>query len=271
MVDSNEQLPYQFSDIESNSDNGNLPYEVVTERKALNYLGDYSLDCCFYSLDHLDEASREKYGAIPRIIVERKSKSDFFSSMAKRENFEGRLARLCEEVEYAAVVVEAEWFEIMTDPPEFRKKGDRGAFSKSNMDPRSIHRTVQSWSIEYQKVHWFFYPGREAAESATFWLLYRFWEKFKKHKLNKDRQLENYEAYFHGIKDFVNKVEVTNCPYEPEKKTGDKRDYWCRGWIDMQDARSSKTRGKRICSDPPIFPDQIFSSDYKRSLNGEKP
>jgi hypothetical protein len=238
---------YTFSDIKSNADNGHLPFKVDIVSKWLDRLGDYSLIL----------PPPYDNGPKPRCIVERKSKEDFFGSMAKRDNWEERLARMCEEVECPAVIVESEWSDIFDVPAAY-----------SHMNPTTMHRTVQSWTIEYAKVHWFFYPGREAAEIATFWYLYRFYEKVKKFETDKLRQLTNYEAYFDGLKANRMGVPVDENPHPRTRTIGDLADFWSRGWIDAQDIHSAKNKGNRKCSEPPTFPDIVFSRDYARE-NGK--
>lgn len=242
LIDTQEQIPYTFEGIESNSDHGNLPYLVQTERKWLERLGDYSLI-------FPEEIARPH----PKVCIERKSKADFFGSIADRSNWEERLARQCEELEYAAIIIEAEWLEIAQGIPY------------SDMNFTSIHRTVQSWTIEYSKVHWFFYPGREAAESACFWLLYRCYEKARKLETDKHRKLTNYHVYFEGMKANRAKIAVTDNPYQNGKRRiiGDLADWWGRGWIDQQDINSTKANGKPRCAEPPEFPDCVFSRDFQ--------
>lgn len=249
-----EDVPYSFEGIESNSDNGNLPYLVQTEKRWLGHLGDYSLD-------YLNEADREKYGPMPKCVIERKSKADLYTSFANRDNMEQRICRQAEECEFSAVVIEAEWLEIFTDPPKYQKNG---VIYTSKLNPTMIHRSIQSWSIEYRNVHWFTYPGREAAESATFQFLYRFWEKLKKHQTDRQRKTINYETYHEGMKANRNNIPITECPYPRAKHVGDLADWWCRGWIDMADIMSAKTKHRTKCSEPPEFPSSIFYSDYER-------
>ena len=63
----------------------------------------------------------------------------------------------------AAIVVEAEWSEILNAPPRHSK-----------LPPRSVFRTVIAWQQRYQTVHWWFVPGREIGEVTTFRILERF-------------------------------------------------------------------------------------------------
>lgn len=243
LIDTQEKEPYTFEGIESNSDHGNLPYFVRTERKWLERLGDYSLIF-----------PEEIAATQPKVCIERKSKADFFGSIAKRDNWEERLARQCEELDYAAIIIESEWLEIAQGIPY------------SDMNFTSIHRTIQSWTIEYQKVHWFFYPGRDAAESACFWLLMRCYEKARKFEMDKHRKLSNYNVYHEGMRANRKGIAVTENPHQNGKRRtiGDSADWWARGWIDQQDINSAKANGKPRCSEPPEMPECIFSSDFIR-------
>lgn len=65
---------------------------------------------------------------------------------------------------WAAVMIEAEWSELINDPPQ-----------RTRFKPKSLARTIQAWSIRYPRVHWVTMPGRAFAEAWTFRLLERFW------------------------------------------------------------------------------------------------
>lgn len=145
LIDSREQAPYAFLGLRSNADEGNLPIIVPTMRVAM-VTGDYGL-----------------FG-LPRIAIERKSKEDLFASVARRDNFEDRLERMT-RLDFAAVVIEAEFSEIMTRPPKYTK-----------YQPKSLMRTLMAWMIRYRGVHWLPMPDRWAAEQATFRLIERYWK-----------------------------------------------------------------------------------------------
>lgn len=151
LVDTQEQLPYHFLDIRTNKDKGNLPVVVPTQRIRLR-TGDYTI-----------------FGMY-RVLVERKSKSDLFQSVARRENFEDRLQRMQDESDYSAVVVEAEWSECFADPPRHPRTGD-----VQGVEPKALFRTVIAWQQRYPIVHWWMMPGRDAAEQATFRMLERYY------------------------------------------------------------------------------------------------
>jgi hypothetical protein len=145
-IDSADQLPYSFINMRTNADKGNKIIEVPTQRANL-YVGDYSI------IEN------------PKIIIERKSLSDAFSSMRNEEmraNFEERLA-LMSEFTYSAVVVENDWTEAFTNPPPH-----------TEFKPKSFHRTIIAWSQRYN-VHWFMFPNRRFSEQSTFRMLERFW------------------------------------------------------------------------------------------------
>jgi ERCC4-type nuclease len=137
-------LPYRFVGLRANADQDYATIVVPTRRISLK-TGDYSID------------------GLPGVVVERKSKSDLFGSVARRDNFESRLGRM-NALEFSAVVVEAEWREILTDPPPHSK-----------LNPKALFRTILSWQQRFPGVHWLAMPGRAAAEAATFRILETFW------------------------------------------------------------------------------------------------
>ena len=149
VVDTREQQPYQFDNLHANADKSHARIAVPVRRAAL-LVGDYSL------------------WGYPGVVVERKSKADLFGSVAKRDNFESRLARM-DDLSFAAVVVEAEWREILTDPPRHSK-----------LNPKALFRTILSWQQRFKGVHWLAMPGRDAGEAATFRILETFWRQRKR-------------------------------------------------------------------------------------------
>lgn len=149
VVDTREQRPYGFKTLRANADQGHALITVPIVRRALD-VGDYCID------------------GIEWCIVERKSKEDLYSSVARRENFDGRLARMCASCSVASVVVECEWQSMLLAPPRH-----------SHLNPRALARTILSWSIRYPNVHWWFLPDRDSAESFTFRFLERYWHLWK--------------------------------------------------------------------------------------------
>lgn len=144
VVDTREQNYYTFENIRPKSSPNSPAPKIQTVRLCLS-IGDYSL-----------------FG-FPGIAIERKSKEDLYGSVARRKNFIHRLERM-NELTYAAVVVEAEFFDCIAMPPPHSK-----------LHPRSLSGTLIAWRQRYRNVDWYFMPGREAAERATFRILERFY------------------------------------------------------------------------------------------------
>jgi len=139
IVDSREQMPYTFSG-----------YPCSTKKKGLP-TGDYSLE------EHEQE-----------ICIERKSKSDLYSSLGKgRSRFEREFIRM-QDYSYKALVIEAALGDVLTPP------------ARSQMNPTSVFNTLISWSIRYG-VHIFFADTRHLAEA----LIYQIFEKFIYNKKRK--------------------------------------------------------------------------------------
>ena len=148
VIDTREQHPYSFADI---TDVVRGEPQVIAVRTEVRTLasGDYSLA-----------------GYEHRVAVERKSKQDLFGTVGQgRDRFERELVRL-NGMQFAAVVVEAEWSEVMGDPPPH-----------TQLQPKTIYRSVLAWQQRFTRVHWWFMPGRAAAEVTTFRVLERFWKE----------------------------------------------------------------------------------------------
>ncbi len=144
IADTREQSPYLFSAFTTRSGRQTVLLQVPVRRFAL-LTGDYSIL------------------GMPQVAIERKTAADLYASVSRRTNFEERLARMA-TLAYAAVVIEAEWSELICRPPAFTK-----------FKPKSLCRTIQAWTQRYPTIHWWTMPGREAAERLTFRLLERFW------------------------------------------------------------------------------------------------
>ncbi len=147
LVDHREKAPYGFQGIRGDAKQDRLPLLVKSEAAHLE-AGDYTLA-----------------GLESCVAIERKSFSDLFATLAgRREQFEAEHKRLG-ELEFAAVVVEATWQEILFSPP-----------AESRMNPKTVFRTAIAWSQRYG-VHWWCVPGRRAGEVTTFRMLDRFWQE----------------------------------------------------------------------------------------------
>ena len=148
VIDTREQAPYSFAHIPADAHQGEGLLAIRTEVRTLRS-GAYSLA-----------------GYEHRVAVERKSKADLFGTVGQgRERFERELARL-NGMQFACVVVEAEWSEVMGDPPRHTR-----------LSPKTIFRSVLAWQQRFPRVHWHFWPPRRAAEIVTFRVLERFWKE----------------------------------------------------------------------------------------------
>lgn len=145
LVDSAEQLPYTFAGMKCDKADGGGPLTIPTQRANLEW-GDYSL-----------------LGFEKQVSIERKSHSDLFGTLGRgRDRFERELAALA-AYRWAAVVIEASWEEICTTAPPH-----------SEMEPKTVFRSILAWSVRYPRIHWFAAGPRRLAEVTTFRLLERF-------------------------------------------------------------------------------------------------
>jgi DNA excision repair protein ERCC-4 len=149
-IDSREQLGYGFDGMMSDARDGNLPLVVPTEVCTLAE-GDYGI-----------------VGHFGKIAVERKSHSDLLGTLAAgRERFERELERLA-GYRYAAVVVEAEWSTILA------------GHHHSNLNPKTVFRSVLAYQQRYPAIHWIFGPGRFFGMVATYRILERYWREHER-------------------------------------------------------------------------------------------
>ncbi|HUT89758.1 MAG TPA: ERCC4 domain-containing protein [Thermoguttaceae bacterium] len=154
VVDSREQLPYEFSGMTGS--NGEPLLIVPLATKGLPN-GDYSIE-----------------GMEDQIAIERKTLSDLYGSVTwGRARFEREIVRLAELPGFAAVVIEATWAEIMAPAEHWPEWVNQ-------TDPRSIEGTIVAWSIRYSRVHWWACGSRRGAERRTFSILRKFWDEQKK-------------------------------------------------------------------------------------------
>lgn len=145
VIDTNETYPFPFDSI-YDREGALVSVQSVRRPLYLSGLADYTID-----------------GMETLIQIERKAE-DLASSMSERRDvFEGEVQRLSEMCEYAAVIVEHPWSDILSDEHQ------HGARAKS------ISRTVIAWQIAYPGVHWWFCAGRHHAEQVCFRLMEKFW------------------------------------------------------------------------------------------------
>lgn len=185
IVDTREQVPYQFANMIADAADGGERIAVLYERGTLKQ-GDYSL-----------------LGYETSVSVERKSLSDLFGTLGQgRDRFERELERLA-TYRFAMVVVEAEWRTVLDAwPREFveihdwateqcRKGTDlaqhchrwlqaltplvcNDAHRHSGLNKKTIARSVIAWRQRFPNVHWEFAGTRGLAEAMTFRTLERF-------------------------------------------------------------------------------------------------
>lgn len=161
--DSNEQSPYTFTGIPVDGDRHDRKWVVPVEVKPLYKTGTrlIEIDGVQYSKGLADYSIK---GFEEQIQIERKSLSDFFSTLgSRRDSFEAEIKRL-NECEFAAVVIEAELSQMASEPPR-------------EMSVKTVYRTMISWRTRYPRVHWITVPGRRFAEVATYYTLFRWWQK----------------------------------------------------------------------------------------------
>lgn len=116
------------------------------------------------------------YGMQMDVAVERKSLADLFGTLGQgRERFERELERLELErlanMQFAAVMVESTWQEVIESPPPH-----------SDLNPKTIVRSVIAWQQRYLNVHWTFAGPRALAEAMTLRILERYWKEAQAEK-----------------------------------------------------------------------------------------
>lgn len=142
-VDTREQFPWGFTGLFDSR--RRRPILVQMRRQTLQ-TGDYSI-----------------VGLENEIAIERKSKEDAYQTFGRnRDRFERELERLA-KMQFAAVVIEADWTDLLLDPPPLCK-----------LQPLTVSRSIMAWSVRYG-VHFFTIPTRVAAERAAWQILKSFW------------------------------------------------------------------------------------------------
>jgi hypothetical protein len=148
LVDTREQLPYDFVGLKGDASEGGLPLTVRTHRCTLP-AGDYSIE-----------------GYARMVCVERKSATDLAGTLTRgRRRFLAELDRL-REYDAAWIVVEAELSELA--------KGLRHA---PGFAFRTITRSAMHWQIRYPRVHWWACAGPGMAMGVTYQLLRTWWRE----------------------------------------------------------------------------------------------
>lgn len=145
VIDTREQLPYDFDDvvIGAGKDRRLLALNKVVRK----------LDSGDYSIKGLEN----------KVAIERKSKEDCYGTIGKgRQRFIRELERL-NEMDFAAVVVESEWLDLIRNPPP-----------RTEMTPASVNGSIVAFQQRFPGVHWWFLPGRYVASKQCWKILDRF-------------------------------------------------------------------------------------------------
>jgi len=155
IVDSREQAPFGFTDIDISAPAGKT-WEVKTLRVGLE-TGDYSIR----GWEHL-------------LTIERKSLTDLYGTIGGGHD---RFVRECQRMEemvrrggFAAVVCEADMNAEINFPPP-----------STTLGANHLLGTVAHLSMRHG-IHWYFMPGRREAELFCFRLLQAFWKQ-RQHEL----------------------------------------------------------------------------------------
>ncbi len=144
-MDGREKAPYTFQGLVSDAKDGRRPL-VISWEYAYLQTGDYTIA-----------------GHEGEVAIERKSLEDIYVTLGQhRERFEREHVRLA-KMGFAAVVIEASWHWILTQPPE-----------RSQLRPKVVFRTAISWMVRY-RVPWLTMQTRRLAEITTFRLLEKWW------------------------------------------------------------------------------------------------
>lgn len=158
--DTREQRGWDFTGIRSDADTGRRVLTVNVQAGTLGQ-GDYSI-----------------LGMEQWVAIERKSAADLFGTLAQgRKRFTAELVRL-QTLQFAAVVVEADWRTVLLDPPRH-----------SRLNPKTVHRSVLAWTQRFKGVHWFMCPTRDMAEVTTFRILERFWKDRQPQRVPRRKQV----------------------------------------------------------------------------------
>ncbi len=169
VVDVNEGAPYRFTGFEADAAGAALLISTVTrplythgKRRVIVEGKEYWKGLADYTVDGLEEM----------VQIERKSLEDLYGTLGgRREDFEAEICRL-NECEFAAVVVEASWRQVITEPPRHSK-----------LNPKTVEGTINAWSMRYPRVHWFMAESRRGGERQTFKLLEMFWRQRRAKRL----------------------------------------------------------------------------------------
>lgn len=185
VVDTREQRPFTFTTIAPDVSQRRTKAQkavqfltVPTIRRAIT-AGDYSI----VGHDGAETCNNLKsFSFSPRgIAIERKSLHDLYNTLGQsRARFTRELDRL-QTFDFAAVICEASWTSVLRGV-DFDNVSDSDSTCelvhvRSNLNSKTIFRSVIAWQQRYPNIHWWMCPGRKFAEVATYRLLERFWNE----------------------------------------------------------------------------------------------
>src|SRR5262249_3558510 len=114
---------------------------------------------------HLRTGDYTIEGFESRVACERKGAADLYGTLGQRRRpFEAELDRL-NNMDFAAVVVRADWETILREPPP-----------TSKLRPKSVFRSVLAWQQRFVRCHWLMMGSRRLAEVTVLRVLERYWK-----------------------------------------------------------------------------------------------
>ncbi len=162
--DRKEQTPWKFTGIPGAAGQGQMVVKWEWYTMGTGN-GDYSIK-----------------GAIngdgtPRISLERKSLNDLYGTILNgRGRFERELLQL-NDMEYAAVIVEANLADVMSYRPNYWYE-NKVSMEAQLAKQRSVMGSIYAWQFRYPTIRWWFLPRRYAAVLA-----YRLLDRFYREKM----------------------------------------------------------------------------------------
>jgi DNA excision repair protein ERCC-4 len=173
LVDQREKAPFDFVGYLADQRHGGGGM-IVTCSSAHLKTGDYTIS-----------------GHEDRIAVERKSREDAYGTIGQgRDRFEREIERL-NAMPWAAVVVEDSLGHLIESPPVH-----------SQLDPKTIFRSVIAWQQRYPRVHWVFCDSRRLAEAYTLRALERYWRESQKKAEAERREKKEQKVLIPGASTF---------------------------------------------------------------------
>lgn len=212
--DTREQEPFRFNDIYFNGDSDKYNFDNIfvgppSRRRKVRV--------------RVEEMARGRgwgdYGVLdfPGIAIERKSKADLFATVAddfSTGKFTRKLALMAHHRDFPCVVVEADRSSCLYDPPPF-----------ASVLPLSVMRRVDSWTIQFPPVHWYFCGNRADAEETTFWLMSKYVEIKKDDKSPRNTLERRFALYDEGFR-----AKLAGHPFTAWPEESDPGCDWARGY-----------------------------------------